>query len=203
LKIKSLHLENFKRFTDLKIDLSQQGKELPKLVLLIGANGSGKSAVFDAFELASTKEGKFKNKDYYLKKNGSEKGSVTLFFNEELNLSITFGRAWKREINLSLLEEKNEITDIKNDIFYGRSAVRNTPRLTRTSIGNAQNIIEQNLDKPLFYIDADQRFENDLDVVIKQVADFSIKIVFEGNKDSKTELGNFLIEINDPQMASR
>jgi AAA15 family ATPase/GTPase len=49
--INKLQLKNFKRFTDLTIDLaSQQNETSPKLVLLIGANGSGKSCIFDAFE---------------------------------------------------------------------------------------------------------------------------------------------------------
>jgi ATPase involved in DNA repair len=47
MKITALTLKNFKRFTDLTI----QGIPYDaKLVLLIGANGSGKSSVFDAFE---------------------------------------------------------------------------------------------------------------------------------------------------------
>ena len=50
--IQELHLKNFKRFTDLKIDLSELPSP-PQLVLLIGANGSGKSSVFDAFEVSS------------------------------------------------------------------------------------------------------------------------------------------------------
>jgi predicted ATP-dependent endonuclease of OLD family len=48
--IKKLQLVNFKRFTDLTIELNEQ-----QLVLLIGANGSGKSCIFDAFEVISSK----------------------------------------------------------------------------------------------------------------------------------------------------
>ncbi|PGH38797.1 MAG: chromosome segregation protein SMC, partial [Candidatus Nephrothrix sp. EaCA] len=47
MRITSIQLTNFKRFTDLII------KDIPtasKLVLLIGSNGSGKSSLFDAFE---------------------------------------------------------------------------------------------------------------------------------------------------------
>ena len=48
MKIKSVHLNNYKRFTDLLI------KDIPddtRLVVLIGPNGSGKSSLFDAFLL--------------------------------------------------------------------------------------------------------------------------------------------------------
>ena len=52
MNVTRLRLANFKRFTDLTIDLSPCAGA-PKLVLLIGANGSGKSSVFDAFEYLS------------------------------------------------------------------------------------------------------------------------------------------------------
>lgn len=51
MRIQSIHLQNFKRFTDLKIEGIP---ESAKLVLLIGANGSGKSSVFDALNLFGT-----------------------------------------------------------------------------------------------------------------------------------------------------
>ncbi len=46
MKVKSIKLDNFKRFTNLSIS------ELPdnaKLVIIVGPNGSGKSSLFDAF----------------------------------------------------------------------------------------------------------------------------------------------------------
>ena len=52
MNIEKLHFKNFKRFTDLNIDLSSC-QAPPKLVLLTGANGSGKSSVFDALEYIS------------------------------------------------------------------------------------------------------------------------------------------------------
>lgn len=47
MKIKSIHLKNFRRFADLQIS------DLPpaKLVILAGPNGSGKSTLFDAFSI--------------------------------------------------------------------------------------------------------------------------------------------------------
>ena len=52
MNVETLRLKNFKRFTDLKIDLSSSAGPA-KLVVLVGANGSGKSSVFDAFEYLS------------------------------------------------------------------------------------------------------------------------------------------------------
>ena len=48
MRITKVELKNFKRFTDLTIDGIPTDA---KLVLLIGSNGSGKSSVFDAFEI--------------------------------------------------------------------------------------------------------------------------------------------------------
>ena len=48
MRIKNIHLSNYKRFTDLKVT------DIPKstrLVVLVGPNGSGKSSLFDAFLL--------------------------------------------------------------------------------------------------------------------------------------------------------
>ena len=50
MRITSVHLRNYKRFTDLHItDIPQSAR----LVVMVGPNGSGKSSVFDAFLLKS------------------------------------------------------------------------------------------------------------------------------------------------------
>ena len=50
VRIKSVHLEDYKRFVDLTI---RDIPESVRLVVLIGPNGSGKSSLFDAFLLKS------------------------------------------------------------------------------------------------------------------------------------------------------
>ena len=50
MKIKSINLKDFKRFTDLTIDGLP---ETAKLVVMIGPNGSGKSSVFDALNCST------------------------------------------------------------------------------------------------------------------------------------------------------
>ncbi len=47
MRVKRIHLENFKRFTDLTIEGIP---ETAKLVVLIGPNGCGKSSLFDSFK---------------------------------------------------------------------------------------------------------------------------------------------------------
>ena len=74
MKIKSIQMKNFKRFTDLTIEGLP---ETARLVVLIGPNGCGKSSVFDALEfytylghhMEETKieENVFQIVDYFLK----------------------------------------------------------------------------------------------------------------------------------------
>ena len=76
MKIKSIHLKDFKRFTDLKIEGIPENA---KLVVMIGPNGCGKSSVFDAMNeyaeyLRLSNDTDFKNKyykdrDYFTKSN--------------------------------------------------------------------------------------------------------------------------------------
>lgn len=49
MRVRSLHMKNYKRFSDLKIDL---GDHPARIVALVGPNGSGKSSVFDAMLFA-------------------------------------------------------------------------------------------------------------------------------------------------------
>ena len=43
MRIESIRLKNFKSFRDVHI------KEIPKFLVIVGANGSGKSSLFDVF----------------------------------------------------------------------------------------------------------------------------------------------------------
>lgn len=198
MKIKSLQLKNFKRFTDLQL---QNIPEETKLVLLIGSNGSGKSSIFDSFEMAS---------DLIRGKEGGPYGSRTINFSSGKSYSYYY----KNELLSGLYLEFYELLNIncwfsqKNsgsielngqvppNIFYGRSAVRYVPRITRTSIGQAIDV-NADADRPKYYIDADQRFENDIDLLIKEV----VEKIFQGiNTDSAKQLNEiraFLQRIND------
>src|ERR1700679_96340 len=99
MKITRLELKNFKRFDDLTIDLTSVA-EAPKLVLLIGTNGSGKSSVFDAFEILNkyTKENipPHWNKPSHLKRLSSyyeKKANIPLI----VNLSTSDGREFHNQ----------------------------------------------------------------------------------------------------------
>ena len=112
MKIKSIHLQNFKRFTDLKI---QNIPPTAKLVVLLGPNGCGKSSLFDAFYYKSSAYtgDRSDNPYYYEKVRGME-----------LHCEISFHDA--------VPSEKS---------FYIRTAYRNEPNLIIPEVGLQQGTL--------------------------------------------------------------
>ncbi|WP_291725662.1 AAA family ATPase [Bernardetia sp.] len=160
MRITQIHLQNFKRFTDLTIkDIPQDSK----LVLLIGANGSGKSSVFDAFVFANEM---FKNNisyekqflDYWTK---DEEKNTTIEIEAD-EFKITSHDTWglfKGQTSKPVYSPDSKF------IFYGRTSFRQIPRLTRKSLGQQEFDFEKDSDRPKYFIDRDERFENDVEKI--------------------------------------
>ncbi len=162
MHISKIELKNFKRFTDLTIDLSLV-KPLPKLVLMIGANGSGKSSLFDAFEWSSldfkervSKTTPMFQTAYHGKDN--KKAQIEIKFANQATLK----QFWENENVINC-----EFTGTpRSDLFYGRSAFRHSPYITtNTKTAN----ISADTDRPQFLIDSDQRFVNDVPAFINKI----------------------------------
>lgn len=186
--ITELRLKNFKRFTDLTINL---GEKQPKLVLLIGANGSGKSAIFDAFELISqtrntSRVSTIKRLDYYRK----QKNAPIIC---DIKSGSNFYNCKFSEVQNQKFVESN--FDLTQTSFYGRSAIRYLPRITRTSLGKKLDIVS-NKDKPQYYIDIDNRFENDINVLILDIIDNVFKGINLSGSEQFDEIKRFLNRIN-------
>ena len=119
MKIDSIHLQNFKRFTDLKI---QNIPATAKLVVLLGPNGCGKSSVFDALHRKSCQYrgvSRSSNADYY---------SKILTQNQQLDIEF---------YNVSQSDP-----DVKKAI-YVRTAYRNTPVINVDSIQRMPSAIQE------------------------------------------------------------
>ncbi len=118
MHITHLSAKYFRRFTDLTItDIPQTAK----VVMMAGPNGSGKSSVFDAFRtwVMSYVPAEFDSKYY-------QKQGITNFViqrNEMIN--ITFSE----NVNLAALEDMTAA-----ELFYFRTAYRNEPDFTLTTI---------------------------------------------------------------------
>ncbi len=192
--ISKLELKNFKRFTELTIDLSDANTP-PKLVLMIGANGSGKSCIFDAFERTAQPKPVIQHEQPYHRKINNIPAISKIYFTNHQTLIMDDQHLGDKEIAQVLQEDdQNRWVADKPSLFYGRSAVRTVPRLTGTSIGGKQNVITQNSDRPRLYIDIDQRFENDIDILAEQIV---TEIFIEGKFEADELRKRYIEPINE------
>lgn len=182
MRIQKLQLQNFKRFTDLTITLDKPYK----LVLLIGANGSGKSSVFDAFEAVSSY---IKDVDgYNSNKKNYEKSYYAKNINADFNIRIDDEKSEFASISGRGTRLFSAVNNLEN-IFYGRSSLRQVPKLERTSLGEISFDFAKDSDRPRQFIDRDERFDNDIEYITANI----LQTVF--NSDSQTrEIRNTFIE---------
>jgi len=180
VKLKKVQLSNFKRFTDLTID---QIPATSKLVLLIGANGSGKSCVFDAFNFCYFKSGEGRvrtTEDYmnYFKKSKNSDSLISLIDSED----NTFQKA--QILKDGILKPSK----VEGNKFYGRTSFRQFSRINSKTLGDS---LKTN-DYPVFFIDRDLRFKNDLENIYKSL----MKDLFKDDQGSKEIKEKYILPIN-------
>lgn len=160
MRISRIELKNFKRFTYLTIDSLP---ETAKLVLLIGSNGSGKSSLFDAFEAANSF---LRNQLLYSAPHNSSYFSYyqkSPFQETALSISCSDDNL----ISFSLPTKVQNMNKQSLDkFFYGRSSFRHLPRLNLAKTGGN---IDQDSDRPRFFIDRDERFGTDLIIMYESI----------------------------------
>lgn len=178
MRIKKIAIQNFKRFTDLRIS---NIPESSKLVLIIGSNGSGKSSLFDAFDWLS-KELKqaipYPVDDFvsYYRKENDKVPFVSIEFGDE-----------------SIIEKRERI-NIGHDLakkFIGRSSIRIVPRISNNT--NLQNVILDE-DSPITYIENDTRFVNDVFLYIQQINNALREPIFSGKQADTLKIFKDFIE---------
>ena len=181
MNITKLVLTNFKRFTELTVDLSSTGSP-PKLVLLIGANGSGKSSIFDAFEYLSARHKGIADVDSrYLEKSRGDGMSV----------SCAFGGGFKvRRAGRDRYSTSPPDWNLKS-VFYGRSSLRTVPELQAKA--RISGDVGEDEDRPRRFIDRDTRFEADVARMTEDV----LRHVWGQDFDSAAMRARFVAPIND------
>jgi predicted ATP-dependent endonuclease of OLD family len=131
MHIKSLHLKEFKGFTDLTLTgIPPQAR----LVMLIGPNGTGKSSIFDALLgwTGAHGAGGLNWDDYYRKKSSKEQYD------------------WNKSIESVELHEELP-TDQKGwrKLCYFRTAYRNEPDFVQGRLGGIPQIDQRNFNRTI------------------------------------------------------
>lgn len=165
--IKKLHLQSFKRFSDLTIDLSSQSIS-PKLVLLIWANGSGKSSIMDVFQTMSdyTTKWRVPNAEFIWK-------------NWEYTINISTDQ-W--EIISSYQKQQRQELAKK---FYTRPSIRIVPEIWQWSNKDDDSVRRS--------IDFERRFDND---VFRYIDTMASKLwqIYSGNSEIQKEVHKTYIQ---------
>ena len=180
MNVLTLHLRNFKRFTDLNLDLSSRTGP-PKLVLLIGANGSGKSSVFDAFEFLS---GPSKGlRDYY-----------TSYFKKRPDADMSVACTLGGGVSVQRTDDQSVAAPPGWDAataFYGRSSFRTVPELTASQPASVD--LEKDSDRPQRFIEQDTRFATDVSQITEQI----LHEIWGEPFDSETMKARYVDPINE------
>ena len=127
MRIASVQLKNFKRFTDLVI---RDIPESAKLVVVVGPNGCGKSSLFDAFI------------QWYRGAAGFVRRDDPLYFKKDASLAFEWGQSAKLTLHNGAVPKKGSL--------YVRTAYRNDPdfnisEFSRPNIPSDQVRVEKSI----------------------------------------------------------
>ncbi|MEO0044308.1 MAG: hypothetical protein RL329_3756 [Bacteroidota bacterium] len=181
MKIQKIHLVNFKRFTNIEIT---NIPETAQLVVLIGANGSGKSSIFDAFNFV----------DGAIKKDIALNDDFWDYFKKSKDMPLKVQLEFENGLMSLLSDEKFPKMNLPAHTFYGRSSLRQVPRLTRTAMGKTKPLhFKKDVDRPKFSIERDNRFENDVEKITEDI----IKAFFLSEQSNQEIKQQYVVPIND------
>lgn len=153
MKIKSVAIKDFKRFTDLRV---VNIPETARMVVLVGPNGSGKSSLFEAFNFwINPFRGTSYQKDYHVKV-----GSLATDNWNELH----------QKINLKFYGDApnpRESSEKSKKAFYFRSAYRNEPDFTTSGINRVGDTLDDQR-RPQMLISTDTRVSDNYQRIVAE-----------------------------------
>lgn len=147
MKIKTLEIKNFKRFTDTKIEINNTQV---KIVVIVGPNGSGKSSVFDSFEQIGGRSKDGHGEDQiYLRKDQNNEWIVTIDTDKG-----TFSKS----------------SPSLNKHFYLRSSYRYDPDFQMGSIQRKDELLRDSI-RPKKMIELDKRVQDNYERLVGSTVD--------------------------------
>ena len=177
MRLASLTLDNFKRFTHLEIS---DVPETAKLVLLVGSNGSGKSSVFDAFNLLSGDDLTRPPNFSYDRKNQTNPFQVEA--------------TTHRGTRMFAVGPGTSYASGERPRFYGRSSLRVVPRIERVLGLSVDQQIALNADRPEFFSHEDRRFFADVAQFTKEIDKSLREPTFRGEQADTVAIFRRFIE---------
>lgn len=160
MKIKKINLRNFKRFSDFTID------NIPasiKLVLVVGPNGSGKTSLFDAFNLWYKQHASIgwnQDKRFYFKSNENND--------------------WNKLVSIEFHDNESGYGENQRGKFYFRTAYRNQSDFTIGSLQKQGDPTTTN--KINLLIENDETVSENYQRLISH----TLSGVYDNENDSKT-----------------
>jgi predicted ATPase len=164
MKIKSVHLKEFKRFKELWI---RDIPETVSLVVLVGPNGSGKSCIFDAFNLylnLSKGTGLF-DASYHIKSDSDPTGSINSWRRLCANVNIVF-----YDFSSGDVESWLKKADQHKKAFYIRSSYRHEADFSVRSISTRGDILNDEV-RPLYLISPDNRVSDNYQRIVARAVE--------------------------------
>jgi len=173
MKIKSIHLKGFKRFTDLKISGIP---ETARLVVLIGPNGSGKSCVFEAFNvyLGLSKGAANFDKTYHVKSDVQLPFAMNNWGDMNRNMTVEFH---------DFQQNWHSRDDVHKKAFYIRSSYRHEADFVMSSVERQGSMLDDPR-RPQFLISPDTRVSDNY----KRLVAASVAEIFDDTNGNPTKM---------------
>ena len=164
MRIRSIHLKDFKRFVDLTIE---DIPDTAKLVILVGPSGSGKSSLFEAINVW----GKDRNYSQYDPEYYLREGKLT-----DPNLRLRFD-------SLGVTINADDIPDNLGEACYIRSAYRHSSKFSASAVSKIDESQYWRLDGQRNFSAPDSEVENNYQRVYWEI----MKEVF--NPEERSNFG--------------
>lgn len=166
MKIRNIHIQHYKRFTDLTITGLP---ETAKLVVLVGPNGCGKTSLFEAF-------------NHWYRWRGFGNGGDKLYsIKKEEGVDDTIGDWYSRvtKVDLDFYDANLANRESIHGKFYFRSAYRNDPDFTIQNFSRQEDPV---LELKMNLMSTDATVSSNYQRLVSS----AVSGLFKGDNDAKT-----------------